>query len=410
VDVNRFKEPAFAVGVVVLVLLVASWLFPKQCADSEAADAVQSLDETNARLGRLENQLARLRAAGSESSLGQGADESQQFRDAVQLAKDQLAAGHFLPSYDLILVASRLNPSDPKLFDLLISFIEKCRDAKDEEAEILADDLINRGEALIHFQLPKDVASARERFTTLSKRAEAPPEGNSAPLTEVLELLAVAEDTALAVPIRTDAAEQARNTLAGIVLSGALSRNEEPPSGDSAESEGLRQRIDAAEQACIAELFRNAKGSAVRWLTSSEKRLKESKSIDADGTPAVVARLSDSISTGFDLVQELAPYGKSGVAGAADFVKQVEKQITLLQRTKSWLYNQQVLRLIRDIESRKDLSTEAKIGFLAEVNEEHLSPYILRRHSELWEKLFEELPDEAKKAEAVRLRILHVKE
>lgn len=220
----------------------------------------------------------------------------------------------------------------------------------------------------------------------------------------------VTVDFGLAVAIRSRAADQARSELTELLLNGTLSGDEKSSSADRSESEGIRQRIDGAEEACVGELFRQAKPAADRWISSSEKLLKESNAVDADGTPALVTRLSDSISAGFDLVQELAPYGKSRVAGAGDFAKQVEKRVTLLQRTKSWLYNQQVLRLIRDIETRKDLSIEDKIGYLAEVNEEQLSAYILQRHSELWEKLFEELPDEDKKAWAVKLRILHVKE
>ena len=80
----------------------------------------------------------------------------------------------------------------------------------------------------------------------------------------------------------------------------------------------------------------------------------------------------------------------------------------MLQRNRISLYNQQILRLVREIETKSDWTLEEKIKPLAEVNEEMLSPYVLRRHNELWDKTFEELKDEDKKAWAVRLRILRL--
>ena len=102
------------------------------------------------------------------------------------------------------------------------------------------------------------------------------------------------------------------------------------------------------------------------------------------------------------------PFSKSGVEGASELSAALDKELKLLQRQKNWLYNQQTLRLVREIESKKDWSAEDKIRPLAQVSEELLSPYVLRRHNELWEKVFESLPDEDKKVWAVKLRILRI--
>lgn len=411
-DTNRLKEPAFIVGMVVLVLLVAIWQFPKRQTDSGLADLKELLGKTNTRLGQLEEQLANLptNKSGAEV-LGSLADESQQFDDALQLAQDQLNAGSFATSYDLILVASRLRPTDPRLFDSLLTFLEKARASEDEDAGLLADDLSSRGEALIHFQPPKQVEAARQRFNKVVQRPTSSPETAALPFSEVIQLLAVAENTAVPVSIRTRAADQARKVLSELLLNRAAAAGGEDSNQELAkEVTTIQQRIDSSELACVNELFQKAKERTNSWLSSTKTLLKESEAVAADATPSVVRRMSSAISTGVDLVQELTPYSKTSVSESADLQKQVEKQVTILQRTKTWLYNQQVLRLIRDIESRKDLSTEEKIRFLAEVGEEHLSPYILRRHNELWEKVFEELKDEEKKAWAVRLRILQVKE
>lgn len=410
-NANRFKEPTFVVGAAVLVLVAVSWLFPLERPCRNVGDLTRALDEANLRLSKLEDRLSKTAAIDSDSDVTSEATKSEQFRDALHLAEEQLASGQFQRTYDLILVASRLRPSSPKLFDLLIRFVQKCRDTEEEDAQILADDLIARGESLIHFQSPTDVAAARERFTAVSRDLVVPMENaQKSPFAEVLAIVEIAENAALATPVRSHAADQARRMLAEALLVEAVPGNGKPLKGPSSESDAIVKRIDAAEQACVGELFRDAKASAERWLGESKKILEETKSVNAEGTPAVVGRLSTSISSGSELVHELMPYARSRVADATDIVKHVEKQITALHRTKLWLYNQQVLRLIRDVESRDDLSLDEKIGYLAEVDEEMLSPYILRRHSELWEKLFEKLASEDKKAWAVRLRILHVKE
>lgn len=410
---NRLKDPVVVVGVAVFVLLFATWLFPRRQADSHLADVTALLDKTNARLGHLEDQLAKLPTGDPSSSanrLGLMTDESQQFSDAIRLAKEQLETGAFSNAYDLLLVVSRLRPSDPELFELLLTFIETTRDSTSDQAAFLADDLISRGESLIHFQLPKDVASARQRFTQVSQRNATQIEKAESPFSEVLNLLTVAENPGISVPIRTRAADQARSSLGDVLLSRAISDTKDSNKDDSSQIEMMQKRIDSAEQACIADLFLKTKERANDWLTSTQMLLRDSESANADDTPATVSRLRTSTRTGFDLAQELTPYAKSGVSGATDLATQVDEKVTLLQRTKTWLYNQQVLHLIRDIEPRKDLSTKEKIQYLAEVDEEHLSPYILRLHSKLWEKTFEELKSDDEKLWALRLRILRVKE
>ena len=412
-DPNRLKESAALVGGAVFLLLIASWLFPRQQTDSTLVDVKGLLEKSNVRLGQLEDQLANLKSddpSKKEETLGQVTDESKEFGDAIRLAKEQLDVGEFLNAYDLFLVASRLRPSDPQLFDLLLTFIEKTRNSERGEAALLADDLISRGESLIHFQLPMDVASARQRFTQVAQRNAPSVEKVDSPFSEVLDLLTVAENSAISVPIRTRAAEQARSSLGEMLLSRAITDTTDSATDDSSQILAIQQRIDLAEQACIAELFLKTKERANGWLTSTQKLLKDSELANADDTPAIVGRLRTSTRTGIELAQELTPYAKSGVSGAADLAAQVDEKVTLLQRTKTWLYNQQVLHLIRDIEPRKDLSTKEKIQYLAEVDEEQLSPYILRRHSELWGKIFEELKNEDEKVWAVRLRILQVKE
>ena len=75
---------------------------------------------------------------------------------------------------------------------------------------------------------------------------------------------------------------------------------------------------------------------------------------------------------------------------------------------RSWAYNKKTLDLIRRLEGDKGMPPQQKLGFLAEVREEVLSSYILRRHNELWEKLFEPLKED-EKVKAVKARVLRTK-
>lgn len=412
-DTKSLKEPVVIVAVLVLVLQVATWLFPRQPAVSLLTDVKKSLKETNARLGQLENQLAKIPTGNPRSGadeLGQMAEESKQFDEAITQAKITLEAEDFSKSYDLILIACRLRPSDPKVLDLVLDFIQKARNSQNDETTLLADDLISRGESLIHFQLPKDVESARQRFMKLLQEDAQDAEKPESPFLEVLNLLAVAENPKFSVTIRTRAAEQARSSLSDVMLSRAVSSKPESDKDDLSENQAIIKKIDTAEQSCIADMFLKAKERADDWLTSTQTLLKDLEAAKADNTPAGVNKLRIAIRAGFELAQEITPYAKSGVSGAADLATQVDDKIALLQRTKTWLYNQQVLNLIRDIESRKSLSTKEKIQNLAQVNEEFLSPYVLKRHGELWDIVFGELKNEDEKVWAVRLRVLQVKE
>ena len=84
--------------------------------------------------------------------------------------------------------------------------------------------------------------------------------------------------------------------------------------------------------------------------------------------------------------------------------------VKTLQRQKRWLYNKQSLARIREIEAAEEPTLNEKLAYLAEIHEEQLSPYVLRRHNEVWEKVFEELPSEDEKVDAVRMRMLRSSE
>lgn len=352
------------------------------------------------------------RNGSSSSSAVSTVAQPAEFEEAISIAEGHLNKGEFEPAFDMVMVASRVAPSDPRLFDLVMGFVEKARSSKDEDVIAMADDLLDRGDSLVHFQIPKKVATARKRLSEIrqSNLGDTPPKIAQPLFESVRKLLDVAETTSVPLAVRSKAAEQARNALDDALLDQALSPLEKTGPLDAPEIKQLQSRIDSVEKQCVKELFLQAKARTDLWLIAADSLTKDSDNASSDKVPDFSKRLGELLSQGFDQLQEIVPYSKSGVEGASDYARVVEKQIKALQRSKTWLYNQQTLRLVREIETKNDLSLDDKIRHLAEVSEELLSPYVLRRHNELWDKVFEELPDEDKKTWAVRLRILRLNE
>ena len=337
---------------------------------------------------------------------------SAEFDEAVSMAEKRLENSNFDAAYDLIMVASRIAPSDPRLFDLVMSFVDKAKLNKDDDVTLMVEDLLDRGDSLVHFQSPSRVEAARKRLDAERESLTQPNEQTtlSSPLETVRRLLTTAENSSVALSVRSRAAEHARSALDDVLLDQAMTPVERTAAIDPEELKQLQVKIDAVEKQCVTELFLQSKSKIDPWLTATTALAKESDNASADKVPDLSKTITAQLTQGYEHLQELTPYAKSGVEGAAEYSHQVEKQVKLLQRQKTWLYNQQALRLIREIEGKSDWSTEDKIRHLAEVSEELLSPYVLRRHNELWEKVFESLPDEDKKVWAVRLRVLRLNE
>ena len=321
---------------------------------------------------------------------------------AIDVATQLLSEGKFPEAFDMILVASRIVPSDPRVFDLVEDFIKRASKVDDESAIILAEELVGRADSLIYFQSPSNVAEARSRLTQLGSLFEPPtPEVSTDRLADIKALLAVAQDGSIAPTIRSQAVEQASAALDSEQLREVLAKS------DVEESAKLRNDIEAVEGSCVAALFSKHALDITEWMNESGKLQEKAAAAKGNKSVNVSKDLKDHIESGYQLVQGATPFAASGVAQARTQVAAVRERIEQLQEQKNWLFNRQVLRLIRELES-KNVPTMEKIGRLAELREERLTPYILRRHNELWDSLFEELSED-EKVEAVRRRVLSVR-
>jgi hypothetical protein len=380
-DWKRFQEPSFIAAALACVLVIATnVLRPTPPLQSSTVGAVDP------------------------------STQSTEFEEALATAKSLLSKSDFAPAFDMVMVASRLGPSDPRLFDLVIQFIETAKPSINDDVVAMAEDLLDRGDSLVHFQSPNQVESSRKRLTDLRQAYFKSPNTPTphTPFDSIRRLLAIAVNPDVPLSVRSRAAEQARSALDDARLDQVLSHPDEPTKIQSGELDELSDLIDNAEKQCIGNLFLQSKPKIDNWLSATQGLMKEIDRTPPGKVPDLSKRITEFVNQGFDCLQEVTPYSKSGVNGASSISDAVEKQIRLLQRQKNWLYNQQVLILVREIESKKDVPSEEKIRSLAEVSEEILSPYVLRRHNELWDKIFESLPDEEAKVKAVRLRILRL--
>ncbi len=308
----------------------------------------------------------------------------------------------------MLLIASRATPSEPRLINIFVEFIEKAKQSENDEAIAFAEDLLGKSDLMVYFQNPKNVSEFRKRINELRNMFATPnaPITPKSPFSSIRALLTISQNPSIPLNVRSKAAEQARSALENAQLDQAINQIDNQEDNKTNEVKSLMIQVDNAEKQCITGLFLERKPKFEQWVSTTVELSKEIDKTPAEKVPDVSRRISESVSQGFDFLQEIMPFSKSKVEGASFLSSTLEKQIRLLQRQKNWIYNQQVLRLIRDIESKKEWTPEDKIRHLADVSEEILSPYILRRHNELWEKVFENLPSEEKKVWAVRLRIL----
>ncbi len=261
------------------------------------------------------------------------------------------------------------------------------------------------------FQEPHNVANARKRLASIqSDRSKGSTVAKPDPLSSIKSLLRVAENQSIATSVRSKAVESARTSYSEILLEHALDNGNLAGQFDELAIRKLNEEIERAENQCVQSLYAEAKTKIDKWLSSSMNTSKQVNNVSSEDAPVLSKQIASQLSEGIDHLQELMPFAKADSDDARHFYGLVEKQVKQLQRQKAWIYNKQVLSLVREVESEKKWSAEDKLRNLAEVSEELLTPYVLRRHNELWDKVFAELGDEDKKVEATRLRVLRVNE
>jgi hypothetical protein len=330
------------------------------------------------------------------------------FRQTRTLFEQELAASRFQNAYDLLLTASRIDATQPALLDLLQQFVSAARKGGDDGAADLADSLVARAEALIPFQSPSHVIDARRRLNALDKDPDTSEatvialDDSTGTDDPVVAYLKVAESEKLPLAIRSAAVEQARQVTDATILDVAAASDGEGIDVQNRYREIL-QRIESAERLCLNGLFREWSVRRDAW------RGKVAKLLASDGSP-VSQKTSDNDSPsppgskdaialaqeGVDLMQEIGPYSKAAVSGAAQAESDLAKDLEALQRYRAWHRNQAVLKAVQEVENNwDDTKYETDLTKLADAlqEEELLIPYVAERFNRRWNKAFEGLEE-----------------
>jgi enoyl-CoA hydratase/carnithine racemase len=345
------------------------------------------------------------------------------FKQTRTLFEQELAASRFQNAYDLLLTASRIDATQPALLDLVQQFVSAARKSGEDRAEDLADSLVARAEALIPFQTPSVVIDTRRRLNALEGNRDAigvtaMALDNYMPSDDpVVSYLKVAESEKVPLSIRSAAVEQARQMIEATMLDVAVAADGEEDEVQSRYKE-LLHRIESAERLCLGGLFQEWAFKRDAWKAKVTSLLKDNEAPasqdPSDSDSPTTTGSKDAIALiqeGVDLMQEIGPYSKASVSGAAQAETELTKDLETLQRYRAWYRNQAVLTAINDVESRwKKDSYETSLTKLADAlqEEELLIPYVAERFNQKWNEAFSGLESKRpeKAPEMLKLRFL----
>ena len=407
-DSVKFKEPSFIAASMACLLSVLSLILhpasPPQ-PDSRASE----LRQLKAEVGNLHSLVSRigdemkpmLTVASAEERAK--LEQKDEFDDALSKADENLKREKFAQAHEYLLVASRISATDSRLFNAVVGFISKAMISQDNEIVALAEDLLDRGDSLVHFQSPKNVESSREKLAEMREVFPIPPkkpepESSSDPIRRLIEL---ASNTKYPIVVRSKAIERAKNALDEAWIDSSPKESGDDLTPDKIEE--LRKKAEDAEKSCFEEMFKSHQVGSTKWVEATDQLINDYKNASQKPS-AFLGEIEKHILRGIDLVQEVIPYAKLGVKGAQELSSKIEQRVGTLQRWKIWLYNQEALSKIRDANT-KNMAVETGLLSMAKIDESLLAPYITERYAEVWKKLFDSL-DENKKVEMTKKRVL----
>lgn len=355
-------------------------------------------------LTRLGDEMKPIQAVASADSQAKMLQKSE-FEEALSKAAEKLSRQEFIQAHDYLLVASRISATDIRLFNAVVEFVGKAKNSQDDEVVALAEDLLDRGDSLVHFQSPKDVESSRNRLVALRSAFPAPPKApEPEPRSEAIRrLIGLASNKEYPVVLRTKAIERVKNALDEAWIDWSPSSNEPGNDLTPEKIKAFRKQAEDAEPGCLVELFESHRDDGTKWLDETGKLINEKK--NASQQPSIlVGEIDKTISRGINLLQEVVPFAKFGTKGAQELYSQIEQRVGSLQRWRTWLYNQEALDTIRKADSNQR-SAELNLRSMAKLDESLLAPYVSERYAEVWKKIFDSL-DEDSKVEMTKARVL----
>ena len=157
----------------------------------------------------------------------------------------------------------------------------------------------------------------------------------------------------------------------------------------------------------MKELFENFRITVDEWIDASFQVRKNALDATKDKRPTYGLLIDERIEAGIRFERELQSYAGVEFDGPQELSRSLIRENENLARTRRWIYNKQVIELIKYVETESQLEKPPleNIELISKIKEDQLDPYVAQRLFELWERLFEEL-DEDGKVKATKLRLL----
>jgi hypothetical protein len=337
--------------------------------------------------------------------------------DPIDCANNLLSESNLDAAFDMILVASRMMPSDFRIIDLLDRYVELAI-AKNSASELaLAGDLISRCDSLVYFQKLDNVSPARNQILKIRSRLDRAQLDNAQPIfdsvietpnpfDEVSPLLAVAENHKNSISVRTTATSQIREIINRIELQIALGDLDWADSDLAIRK--IETQIDSVDECCINQAYEEFQPKINAWYQGAGKLIDQANgsTMTFKENQDYEASLDEMETRGLDMLAELVPYAGAEIGTASNGVLLMQNKLAEIERSKAWLYNRRSLSVIREVETDEQASPGKKLKVLALIDENRLAPYCYRRFNQAWDNSFEELKSTQDKVTAMRLRLL----
>ena len=330
---------------------------------------------------------------------------------ALAMFDQSLRAQDWLHTYDALLAAMRIAPSDQRVFDASLHFIRTAASANHDDALGLAQDVYQRGANLLPFLPPAKLKNARDAYEKIGDELfpSTKTSGKEDPLSDARELLKSAAGSDVPASARTHMLQEAEAELGNqarrIV---AL-----PPSKDKDTTwsnwNEVKQRLDNAQKELLALVYQqDCKPRIAAWRTKEAALMQEALKAKVEDMQRVNDQIVALIVEGQRVSRDFTPFAEAGVEAAVldsrDEALNLDTPLTALAQLREWNYNRWALDWIGKVEGSSGTELD-RLRSLSKIDDTRLAPFTAQRFAECWKKLFDKCsqPD---MVEATKFRIL----
>jgi hypothetical protein len=390
----------------VSVLTIAIAFVGCQKNSQEPDPTADALTELKDRIGKLEQSVASLHKALQAADSARTTKSDDSAPQALAFARDKLAANDYVSAYDFLVAAIRLAPSSPQVFDATLEFVNHAAQSDDDQALDLAYALYAHLAGLIPFQPLPDISSARQKYLDAGNLFSPADSGiRQDPLESIRDSIATMTKGDMPHPVASIVAQAIRSDLEVA----AVAILDDPPvsTHDSWQDwNDLQKQLDHFERQVLMKMYVEIHDQFALWDKNTTKLLQPPAASKGGDQVSIGDAILAEIRAGYRLRSSMVPFVESELSGAKTDQQKLDTRLERLERTREWIYNQDVLATIGQLRERADLAPLEKLRRLATYDERRLSPYVLQRHQEEWNQWFEELDDEEQKVEATKIRVL----